>query len=373
MDERLNINKFMFKNYYNKKRVLVTGHTGFKGSWLVSWLLSLGAEVSGFSNKIPTEPSHWKLLNLESSVRNYIGDIRNKDDIENTLKDFKPQIIFHLAAQALVKDSINDPIYTFETNAIGMVNILSAIHKNDSVEVVVLITSDKAYENKEWVYGYREFDALAGHDPYSASKSCADIIASSFYYTFFQERSLKLGIARAGNVIGGGDWAKDRIIPDCIRSWTNSEQVIIRSPNSTRPWQHVLEPLSGYLSLGEKLGNNYPNINGEAFNFGPDSNVNENVLELLQKIKQKWSIANWKIENQNGNNKEANLLKLSCDKALHYLNWCAILSIDETIDFTVSWYKNWLEKSESIQAFTFKQISQYEKIGSSKKISWSKD
>jgi len=362
----------MFKNYYNKKRVLVTGHTGFKGSWLVSWLLSLGAEVAGFSNKIPTQPSHWKLLNLESSVRNYIGDIRNKDDIENTLKDFKPQIIFHLAAQALVKDSINDPIYTFETNAIGMVNLLSAIYKNDSVEVTVLITSDKAYENKEWVYGYRELDALAGHDPYSASKSCADIIASSYYFTFFKERSLKLGIARAGNVIGGGDWAKDRIIPDCIRSWSNSEEVIIRSPYSTRPWQHVLEPLSGYLTLGEKLGNNTPNINGEAFNFGPDSNVNETVLELLHKIKLKWSIANWKIDDQNSNNKEANLLKLSCDKALHFLNWKAILSLDETIDLTVSWYKNWLEKNEPIQDFTFNQISHYEKIAIEKKISWSK-
>lgn len=363
----------MFNNFYKNKRVLVTGHTGFKGSWLVSWLISLGAEVAGFSNNIPTEPNHWKLLNL-TNVINFQGDIRNISDIKKVIKEFNPQIVFHLAAQALVKDSIFDPIKTFETNAIGMANLLSVIRTVDTIDVVVLITSDKAYENKEWVYGYREFDSLAGHDPYSASKSCADIIASSFFFTYFKDSKVKLGITRAGNVIGGGDWANDRIIPDCVRSWSKNEKVIIRSPNATRPWQHVLEPLSGYLLIGQKLGEGQKNINGEAFNFGPDATVNETVIELLEKIKSIWSIANWQVISQpNEISKEANLLKLSCDKALYYLNWKAILSIEQTVEFTVSWYKNWLEQDKPIRDFTLNQIIKYEKIGLQKEAVWAKE
>lgn len=362
----------MYKNFYKNKRVLVTGHTGFKGSWLTSWLISLGAEVAGFSNLIPTIPNHFDLLGLEKTIKNYYGDIKNFKDINNSILDFKPQIIFHLAAQALVKDSIENPINTFETNAMGMVNLLSSLRNINFVEIAILITSDKAYENKEWVFGYRENDSLAGHDPYSASKSCADIIASSFFFTYFKNSSLKIGITRAGNVIGGGDWAKDRIIPDCIRSWTNNQKVRIRSPYATRPWQHVLEPLSGYLHLGEVLSRKNTKLSGEPFNFGPDANVNETVVGLLQKIKGKWDIANWEIiEQVNEQSKEANLLKLSCDKALHHLGWRAILGFEQTVEFTVSWYKNWIEGKLPINEFTQNQISEYENIGKLNNAIWS--
>ena len=361
----------MFREVYYGKRVLVTGHTGFKGTWLISWLKELGAELAGFSNGVPTNPSHYELIDAGDFCKNYIGDIRNFKELENAILDFNPQIIFHLAAQALVQNSFLDPVTTFETNILGMVNLLTILKNVDFVEVGVLITSDKAYENKEWSFGYREIDRLSGHDPYSASKSCADIIASSFYDSYFINSNIRLATTRAGNVIGGGDWAKDRIIPDCIRSWSNYKSVMIRSPKATRPWQHVLEPLSGYLSLGAKLYLNQKNLNREAFNFGPESEVNQTVEELLVQIKSIWPEIKWEIPEGNENfGKEANLLKLSCDKVLHFIEWKPTLKLEETIEYTINWYKNWIENKKPIREFSQFQINEYCNLARARKLEW---
>ncbi|RHX91200.1 CDP-glucose 4,6-dehydratase [Leptospira yasudae] len=361
----------MYGNIYKGKKVLITGHTGFKGSWLVAWLKELGADVAGYSVDIPTNPSHFELMKLETKVRHFLGDVRDRDRLANVIDEFQPEIIFHMAAQALVRESYQNPITTFEINIMGMVNLLDVIRTKTFVETAVLITSDKAYRNDEWCWGYRETDVLAGHDPYSASKSCADIVASSFYRSFFKDSSIRVGITRAGNVIGGGDWANDRIIPDCIRAWSKKETVTIRSPLATRPWQHVLEPLSGYLSLGEKLYKKQGGLNGEAFNFGPDANVNETVLELLKKIKSIWPDISWVVpEGQSESGKEAKLLKLSCDKALFHLNWRPVLRFEETVSFTVDWYKNWIDKKEDILAFTSGQIQSYVKLATERGLQW---
>lgn len=351
--------------------MLITGHTGFKGSWLSAWLNLLGANVAGYSKDIPTTPSNFELMNLANHMQHFLGDIRDKTRLENVIDEFKPEIIFHMAAQALVKKSYRDPVETFETNVMGMVNLLDIIRKKTFVAVAVLITSDKAYRNDEWPWGYRETDSLAGHDPYSGSKSCADLVANSFYKSFFENSDQRIGITRAGNVIGGGDWAEDRIVPDCIRAWSKKEPVLIRSPLATRPWQHVLEPLSGYLDLGKRLYLNQDGLNGEPFNFGPDANVNETVLELLKKIKLIWPEVSWSIpEDQKEGGKEAKLLKLSCDKALFYLNWKPVLKIDETVSFTINWYKNWLEKKDEIASFTNVQINSYVALAKERHIQW---
>ncbi|MBW0434134.1 CDP-glucose 4,6-dehydratase [Leptospira yasudae] len=361
----------MFKYIYKGKKVLITGHTGFKGSWLVAWLNHLGAQVAGYSVDIPTSPSNFELMKLDGKIQHYIGDIRDRDRLAKVIDDFQPEIVFHMAAQALVRKSYQDPVSTFDTNVMGMVNLLDILRTKTFVEVAVLITSDKAYRNDEWCWGYRETDVLAGHDPYSGSKSCADLVAYSFYHSFFKTSKIRLGITRAGNVIGGGDWAIDRIIPDCIRAWSNGEAVTIRNPIATRPWQHVLEPLSGYLSLGERLYSNQENLSGEAFNFGPDANVNETVLELLQKIKSVWPEIEWTIpQGHSEAGKEAKLLKLSCDKALFHLQWKPVLKIDETVSFTVDWYRNWIDQKQDVSEFTLKQIRSYENLATERKIAW---
>lgn len=361
----------MFQDIYKNKRVLITGHTGFKGSWLAVWLQSLGAEVAGFSLDIPTSPNHFELLGLDKKIKDYRGDIRDKNSLSKAIDDFKPQIIFHMAAQALVRKSYQDPAATFETNVMGMVNLLDLIRTRNWVEVAVLITSDKAYRNDEWCWGYRETDALGGHDPYSGSKSCADLVAHSFYHSFFKESKTRIAITRAGNVIGGGDWAADRIVPDCIRAWSSNESVSIRSPLATRPWQHVLEPLSGYLLLGAKLYQDQTELIGEAFNFGPDANVNQTVSELLDSMVERWPGMKWNVpEGYEGGGKEANLLKLSCDKVLFHLKWQAVLGFSETVDFTVNWYRNWLEKKETVYDFTLSQINLYCELASKKNYIW---
>lgn len=361
----------MFNNIYNGKKVLITGHTGFKGSWLAAWLHSLGAEVAGFSLDPPTKTSHFELLNLSNNISDYRGDIRNRDSLKQAVVEFKPQIIFHMAAQALVRESYQNPVETFETNVMGMINILDLIRNQDTVEAAVLITSDKAYRNDEWCWGYRETDSLGGHDPYSSSKSCADLAATSFFESFLSKSNTRIAIARAGNVIGGGDWAADRIVPDCVRAWSKGEIVSIRSPLATRPWQHVLEPLGGYLLLGAKLLLNQPNLDGEAFNFGPDSTVNQTVSELLQEMSVHWPGVKWEVpQGFESEGKEANLLKLSCDKVLFYLKWQAVLDFEETIKFTVDWYRNWLESDLNIYEFTLSQINQYCKTAASKRNIW---
>ncbi|EKS00265.1 CDP-glucose 4,6-dehydratase [Leptospira mayottensis 200901122] len=361
----------MFGNIYKNKKILITGHTGFKGSWLVTWLQSLGAEVAGFSLDIPTSPNHFELLNLDKKIKDYRGDVRDRNKFSTFIDEFKPEIIFHMAAQALVRKSYQDPVGTFETNVMGMVNLLDIIRTKSFVEVVVIITSDKAYRNNEWCWGYRETDVLGGHDPYSSSKSCADLIAQSYHYSFLKDTKTKIAITRAGNVIGGGDWAADRIVPDCIRAWSKNEPVFIRSPLATRPWQHVLEPLSGYLLLGEKLYVGQEGLIGEAFNFGPDASIDQTVSELLNAMMKRWPGVRWEIpKGYEGGGKEANLLKLSCDKVLFHLKWKSVLDFNETVDFTVNWYKNWVEKKENVYNFTLSQIHLYCQLASKKNYIW---
>lgn len=358
---------------YRGRRVLVTGHTGFKGSWLVQWLLHLGAKVAGFSVDIPSEPSNFKLIGLEQRIQHYIGDIRDPQRLASVIDEFKPDVIFHMAAQALVRRSYADPVYTFETNTMGMVHVLECIRQREWIAAAVLITSDKAYRNDEWCWGYREIDALGGHDPYSASKSCADLIAQSYVHSFLREGKTRIAITRAGNVIGGGDWAADRIVPDAIRAWDKGEAVAIRSPQATRPWQHVLEPLSGYLWLGARLMQGAPGLHGEAFNFGPDANVNQTVAALMDAMTARWPGARWAPPQGSANSgQEANLLKLSCDKALHHLQWFATLDFPATVAFTVDWYRCWHEGQTNLAAFTEAQIEQYYALAAAKQAVWVK-
>jgi CDP-glucose 4,6-dehydratase len=361
----------LFGDVYRDRRVLITGHTGFKGSWLGLWLNDLGAEVAGFSVDIPSSPSNFELIGLESKLRHYVGDIRDRDRLAEVIDDFKPDIVFHLAAQALVQRSHLDPVGTFETNIMGMVNLLECIRTRPWIQTAVLITSDKAYRNVEWCWGYRETDALGGTDPYGASKSCADLIAQSYFHSFLRHIPTRIAITRAGNVIGGGDWADDRIIPDCIRAWSKDESVSVRSPKATRPWQHVLEPLSGYLWLGAELWKNKDGINGESFNFGPSANVNQTVAQLLDAMLSRWPGVKWHVPVGNENTgHEALLLKLSCDKAQFNLNWRAVLQFDETVAFTTDWYRNWFEQQKDVRSFSVGQIKEYCEISSKREAVW---
>ena len=293
----------MFGHIYEGRRVFVTGHTGFKGSWLTAWLLQMGAEVAGFSDAVPTAPSHFDVIGLGGRIRDYRGDVRDRKALIEAMREFKPEIVFHLAAQALVRASYENPADTIEVNAMGTLNVLEAVRVTPSVEAVVSITSDKAYRNDEWVWGYRETDHLGGYDPYSASKGCAEIIAHSYFKSFFGDpvNTPYCATTRAGNVIGGGDWAADRIVPDCARAWSEGREVEIRSPHATRPWQHVLEPLSGYLWLGAKLFAAHRDavksgkgdgchegfrLDGEAFNFGPSSDASHTVADVVRALER---------------------------------------------------------------------------------------
>lgn len=360
-----------FGDVYRGRRVLVTGHTGFKGSWLTLWLKSLGAIVAGYSSDIPTQPSGFELLGLEKLISHQVGDIRDLARLGAVMDEFRPEFVFHLAAQALVRRSYADPVSTFETNVMGMVNVLECVRTRPWIEVAVMITSDKAYRNDEWCWGYRETDVLGGHDPYSNSKSCADLVAQSYFHSFIQHTTTRLAITRAGNVIGGGDWAEDRIVPDCIRAWSKGETVSVRSPLATRPWQHVLEPLSGYLLLGAQLWEKIEGVNGAAFNFGPDAGVNQTVGELLDAMATRWPGVKWEVPAgfEHGGH-EAKLLKLSCDKVLFHLKWQAVLQFQDTVSMTVDWYRNWHERRDNIYGYTMGQIEQYSSIARSKEAVW---
>lgn len=367
--ERVGVNHF--GNIYRGKRVLVTGHTGFKGSWLALWLTQLGAKVAGFSVDIPSTPSHFSLLGLENYMEHHLGDVRDRTRLAEVIDAFRPDVIFHLAAQALVRQSYADPVGSFEVNTMGMVNVLECVRTRPWIEAAVLITSDKAYRNVEWCWGYRETDALGGYDPYGASKSCADIVAQSYFHSFLRDSPTRIATARAGNVIGGGDWAADRIVPDCIRAWSANETVTIRSPRATRPWQHVLEPVSGYLWLGTKLLQKTQGLSGEAFNFGPEARVNQTVGELLDAMTARWSGARWNCpESMEQMGHEAKLLKLSCDKALHALKWEAVLSFEETVAMTTDWYRHWHSGEKNIHAYSLEQIRQHCDFGQKKGAVW---
>ena len=361
----------MFKNVYKNKKVLVTGHTGFKGSWLSMWLLNLGAKVIGYSDEIPTNPSHFSNLNLEKKINHNIGDVRDFENFKRIIEKTSPEIIFHLAAQPLVRKSYRNPLETIQVNTMGVANLLEIARVTDNIKSIVVITSDKCYENVEWTWGYRENDKLGGDDPYSASKGCAELIAKTYMHSFFKNKNTNIATARAGNVIGGGDWAEDRIVPDSMVAWSKNYNVKIRSPLSTRPWQHVLEPLSGYLHLGAELYLDNKKLKNETYNFGPDASVNQTVEDLLKEMKKHWDNVSWKIETDKLSNiKEAGLLKLSCDKVYDHLKWETTLDFSKTIELTVIWYKKYYANNNSISELTFNQINDYCDIACRKKLKW---
>ncbi|MBI4843568.1 MAG: CDP-glucose 4,6-dehydratase [Nitrospirae bacterium] len=360
-----------FNGAYRGKRVLVTGHTGFKGSWLSHWLLKLGADVAGFSLYLPSQPCNFEVTGLRGKLRHYEGDIRNIAELKKVFKDFKPQMVFHLAAQAIVRKSFDEPKETFDTNLGGTVNVLECVRDSASVQAAVIITSDKCYRNLEWEWGYRENDILGGDDPYSASKACAEIASSAYIKSCFNAKgSARIATARAGNVVGGGDWAKDRIIPDCVRAWSNGGKAVCRNPEATRPWQHVLEPLSGYLWLGAGLIAKSDALAGEAFNFGPDSKVIKSVSELVNALADSWGNVKWEHVRGRGKIKEQRLLKLSCDKALNRLGWHSILGFGEVVALTAQWYKHYYAKKEDIFEYSSSQIDFYMKKGMELGMPW---
>ena len=362
----------MFKNIYQDKRVLITGHTGFKGSWLCAWLLDLGAKVAGYSVDVPTKPSHFEALALANRIEHFQGDVRNKDSLRQTVDRFCPEIVFHLAAQPLVRKSYEDPALTFETNSTGTLNLLECLRNQPSIKAAVLITSDKCYENVEWLWGYRENDRLGGKDPYSASKACAELISRVYMESFFKKNGPNIATARAGNVIGGGDWASDRIVPDCIRAWSEKKPIITRNPKATRPWQHVLEPLSGYLTLGQKLFSGNSICKNQSFNFGPQEKINQSVGDLITEMTQYWPGAESKVQQDIDSSKsESTLLKLNCEKSSQFLQWRAVLDFSETVRMTGEWYQAFYnEKQTSIIETTSKQIQEYTEKATQSNLAW---
>jgi len=364
----------MFANNYKGKRVLVTGHTGFKGSWLSTWLLELGANVAGYSVDLPGTPCNFEILGLNRRMQHGVGDVRDRAALRDALDGFSPEIIFHLAAQPLVRRAYSDPLNTFETNVVGTLNILEYARHNPAVRALVLITSDKCYRNVDWVWGYRENDTLGGEDPYSASKGCAELVSYAYTKSYFEPTAgaTAIATARAGNVIGGGDWAEDRIVPDCIRSWSKGDTVSIRSPRSTRPWQHVLEPLSGYLYLGVELLRRNQQVTGQAYNFGPDITVNVPVLALIQELAKYWPEARWAIDQTNHLARpEARFLKLCCDKALVDLKWQPALEFPDTVRLVGEWYRQYFSNpGANMHEFTLKQIETYCRHASDRGLPW---
>lgn len=349
------------QSFYNGKKVFITGHTGFKGAWLAFWLVELGAEVFGYALEPEYENSLFELLKLKNKIHHYIGDIRDLQNLSKVMNDIQPNIIFHLAAQALVRRSYDDPVLTFQTNVIGSLNLLECIRKIPSVRSLVYITSDKCYWNNEWVWGYRETDALGGPDPYSASKACAEHVFKSYYLSYFKGRqNFGCGSTRAGNVIGGGDRSKDRIVPDIIRAIENHQSIIIRNPNSTRPWQNVLDPLHGYLCLGMHLYNNPEPFNGEAWNFGPSHQSIKTVIELTTLLTSLWSGIEIKHESSENQLYESKLLHLSIDKAQMLLKWCPKYNFDDAVIKTGQWHQC-VQKGDDVVQVTRQQILEFMK------------
>lgn len=351
-------------NFWKNKKVLITGHTGFKGSWLALGLCSLGANVVGLSKEPAYKPNIFTSIGLEDKITSIIGDINDKEAVKSVINTSKPEIIFHLAAQPLVRLSYDYPIETFQTNIIGTANVLYEGYMEDSVKVVVNITTDKCYENKEWLWPYREDDALGGYDPYSASKAASEIVTSAMRRSYYNEKGKLLASVRAGNVIGGGDWSKDRIVPDIIRGIYSKEEIIIRNKFAIRPFQHVLEPLSGYLKLAERLWNEGDSF-AQAYNFGPDSAGISNVYNLAEtllnglEIKERDGVIKY-LEGSNGPH-EANILKLDSTKASELLKWKPKLDFKESILWTAKWYKAFYD-GEDMLKYSLNQINEYSNL-----------
>lgn len=362
----------LFSGIYRGKKVLVTGHTGFKGSWLVFWLKQMGADVVGYAMEAPTEPNHIELLDLD--ITSVIGDIRDHEKLNATFKKHQPEIVFHLAAQPLVRLSYTEPVETFETNVIGTLKVFEACRKTPSVKAIVNITSDKAYENKEWIWGYRENDPMGGYDPYSASKGCAELVANSYRNSYFNlehygtKHHVLLASCRAGNVIGGGDWAKDRLITDIMVAVSQGEKVKIRNPHATRPWQHVLEPLSGYLAIGQKLLEGKKEF-AEGWNFGPSDEGSITVQEVVENIKRHWDAIDYELNLSEEHPHEANLLKLDCSKAHIRLKWKDVWDSHKTFEKTVKWYKTYYTRQ---QMLSMDDLASYVGDAMEQSIEWAK-
>ncbi|MDR2116408.1 MAG: CDP-glucose 4,6-dehydratase [Planctomycetaceae bacterium] len=358
----------IFNNIYNNRRIFLTGHTGFKGSWLTTWLLKLQAKVRGYSLGITGNPNHFSLL--KNDIDDCRGNIRNFEQLYQCLREFEPEIVFHLAAQPIVRISYDDPLNTFDTNIMGTANLLEACRRVSAVRAVIVVTTDKCYENKEWIWGYRENDPLGGHDPYSASKACAEIITASFR-NLFSQQNLLVASCRAGNVIGGGDWASDRLIPDLIRAATENIATTIRMPDARRPWLHVLEPLYGYLLLGQKLLESRKEF-AEAWNFGSGNGSDFTVKNMVSLATQYWNkikdnivINNDNNDNNNNNNNnndskhETTLLTLDSSKAQLRLAWKPQWTLEESVERTITWYRNFYEQK---QIQTLNQIEEYSEL-----------
>ncbi|MBN1788092.1 MAG: CDP-glucose 4,6-dehydratase [Sedimentisphaerales bacterium] len=362
----------MFNNFYKNKRVLVTGHTGFKGSWLCQWLLQLGADVCGVALEPETKPNHFELLKLESKIGHNICDIRDAEKLIDIFNKFEPEIVFHLAAQALVRRSYDEPEATFGTNVMGTVNVLEAVRKSRTVKAAVIISSDKCYKNLERSKPYCEDDPMGGHDPYSASKGCTELVVDSYRKSFFavanfgKTHNTLIASARAGNVIGGGDWSEDRLMPDIVKAASGGKPVVIRNPESVRPWQHVLEPSSAYLLLGSRLGSGDTNA-AQAWNFGPDDGRGLLVKEIVREAKVHWPQVDVKIEQDPDQPHEAKLLKLDCRKAKENLKWYSTWPVVRAIERTVKWYLTYYESSKIL---TESDIDGFVADAKTKNLTW---
>lgn len=359
----------LFDSIYKNKRVLITGNTGFKGTWLTYWLLKMGAVIKGVSLEPNTKPNHFSLLNLD--IETDFVNITDYDSLKKSITKFEPEIIFHLAAQPLVRYSYNHPIETLNTNIIGTANIFEVSRNLKNLRAIVNITTDKCYENKESNYGYKEIDPLGGYDPYSASKACSEIITSSYRNSYFntldynKKHTVLIASARAGNVIGGGDWSDDRLIPDIVKAANNNSKSIIRSPNSVRPWQHVLEPLTGYLLLGQKLLQNKTEF-ADAWNFGPSENEFCSVEEVISIAQKHWKKIKYEVQDTSELH-EAKLLKLDSSKANEFLNWKSIWKLDEAVEKTIIWYRDF---NEGNIVLTKTQINDYITQAKKENHSW---
>ena len=344
------------QEFWKGKRVFLTGHTGFKGSWLSLWLCSLGAEVRGYALNPPTSPSLFNEAKIDTIIDSQIADIRDQDTLHESMTGFNPDILIHMAAQPLVRYSYGAPIETYEVNVIGTAKVLEVARSCPNLKAIVNITTDKCYENDERVEGYKENDPMGGYDPYSSSKGCAELVASSYRRSFLQDQGIGIASVRAGNVIGGGDWADDRLIPDILRSFEKNKPVVIRNPKATRPWQHVLEPLSGYLILAQNLYKDQKKY-AEGWNFGPNEKDVQPVDWILDKMISKWPDSSWELDN-NSSPHEAGFLKLDILKAKSKLGWSPVWELSQTLEKIVSWHQAWLNK-EDMQATCLTEIEEY--------------
>jgi len=365
----------MFGNVFNGKKVLITGNTGFKGSWLSVWLLTLGAEVIGVSNDIPTKPSLFQALGLDKKIKYIQADVRDLTSIVNIVASEKPHFLFHLAAQPIVAQSYANPIATFTTNVIGTTAVLEALRVSNHECYAVFITTDKCYENLGELYSYKENDRLGGKDPYSASKASSELAINAWFHSYFKlpSSNVKITVARSGNVIGGGDWGYARLVPDCVRAWSLEQSVEIRNPQAIRPWQHVLEPLSGYLRCAQVLASQPSALSGEAFNFGPAPESSYTVLQLIEALHKHWeftNVANRINLNQSASFQESNFLLLNSQKALELLQWKPLLSFEEAVRYTAIWYSEYYKGSTNMYAITEAQLEEYKQLTSQQKMNW---